>query len=230
MRRRIGRRSPPREGLIGRTQACRILQCDKRTLRRMERDCIVKPALVEPDGVRWFDIEAIRLIAAAMQRGVSVYAKRPRRRVLPPGVERCTGAETAQINDWIAAGLDHAEIVSRSGKSNETIRYLYAQFITPHGRRLRKFPLDASREEPYYPELRPTAPQARPAPGAPARFEPAPRGSQRANARVPAEWFRDVPTAPDSPGVAKPIPPRLEVPADWFDDDKPDGARRGNNG
>lgn len=221
-----GRHLPPREGLTGRAGACRILQCDKRKLRRMEREGIVKPTLVEPDGVRWFDIETVRQLAAAMQKAVNRQGKRSPRRPLPPNVQRCTGPETRQINDWIAAGVDHAEIVSRSGKTNETIRYLYAQFITPHGRKLRTTSRDTvANEEGYYPERRLPSPQGRPAPAvrsptpAPQAFPP--------RSPVPAEWFDDRPTK-DRAGSPQPDRQRTEVPAVWFDDKKPPGSRTGN--
>src|SRR5271154_1299905 len=82
------------------------------------------------------------------------------------GVERVTGAETRQITEWFAAGLSHAEIVLQSGKTHETIRYLYAQYITPRGARLRTGAPSgrASALEPpaYYPEHEPSAAAGRP--------------------------------------------------------------------
>jgi hypothetical protein len=59
-----GRRRPPNEGLIGRTEVGRILQRDRRTVRRYEAQELLRPAIIEADGVRWFDRNAVKALAA----------------------------------------------------------------------------------------------------------------------------------------------------------------------
>jgi hypothetical protein len=59
-----GRRRPPNESLIGRTEVARLLQRDRRTVCRYEKQALLKPALIEADGVRWFDREAVKVLAA----------------------------------------------------------------------------------------------------------------------------------------------------------------------
>jgi hypothetical protein len=63
-----GTHRPPREGLIGRTDVGRLLQCDRRTVRRYERIGLLIPAAVQPNGVRWFDIEVVRRMALTFKR------------------------------------------------------------------------------------------------------------------------------------------------------------------
>ncbi len=110
-----GRHKPPAANLTGRTGACGILGIDKRELRRLEDQGVLRPAMVQPNGVRWFDIETVWRLAVERQKA----GKKPQRRVrrtsnLPAGVERVTGAETRRITEWFAAGLSHAEIVVQS--------------------------------------------------------------------------------------------------------------------
>jgi hypothetical protein len=112
------------ENLTGRSGACGIHQC-------------LRPAVVQPNGVRWFDIETVWRLAVERQNAGKKAQRRAPRRTRPEGVERVTGAETRQITAWFAAGLSHAEIVLQSGKTHETIRDLYAQYVTPSGARLR---------------------------------------------------------------------------------------------
>jgi hypothetical protein len=59
-----GRRRPPNEGLIGRTEVGRILQRDRRTVRRYEAKELLTAAIIEADGVRWFDRNAVKALAA----------------------------------------------------------------------------------------------------------------------------------------------------------------------
>ena len=88
--------------------------------------------------MRWFDVEAVWRLAVERQRaGTKPQRRAPRRSSRPEGVERVNGAETAQISQWFSDRLTHAEVVMRSGKTHETIRYLYAQHITPNGGRPR---------------------------------------------------------------------------------------------
>ncbi len=70
---RIGRRSPPCEGLIGRSEACRILGCEGRQFRRWVDKGLIRPALVQRDSsghleARWFDRDDIQVIARTIRR------------------------------------------------------------------------------------------------------------------------------------------------------------------
>ena len=62
-----GRHFPPRDGLVGRTEAARILQCDRQKVRRLERKGLLIPALVDADGVTWFDQRTVRALAAHLK-------------------------------------------------------------------------------------------------------------------------------------------------------------------
>jgi hypothetical protein len=179
-----GRHKPPADNLTGRAGACRILGIDKRELRRLEDQGVLRPAVMQANGVRWFDIDTVWKLAIERQK----VGKKPKRRARrmsshSEGVERVTGAETRQITEWFAAGLSHAEIVLKSGKTHETIRYLYAQYITPSGARLR---MTAS----------PT-----PATAKPGRQPPSPvsaPAARRPLRPVPDSWFTDpLPPLPD---------------------------------
>jgi hypothetical protein len=64
-----GWRRPPREGLIGRTEAALLLQCDRIWIRRhYQKNGLLKAAVTEPDGVEWFELEAVKLLASSMKR------------------------------------------------------------------------------------------------------------------------------------------------------------------
>jgi hypothetical protein len=220
-----GRHRPPNASLTGRSGACKILGVDKRELRRMEASGVLKPAIVQPNGVRWFDIETVwRLALERFKDRKSRH--RPRRPSLrPEGVERVTGAETRQITQWFAAGLSHAEVVVLSGKTHETIRYLYAQYITPNGAKVRMSsatPGQRAAHTPpdYYPEDVPEL------------------SERRHGARLPAAPTRALPPAlrpgaPPPPGDPPPEPNRVapattpqgkaltHVPDSWFTDPLP---------
>jgi hypothetical protein len=140
---------------------------------------------MQANGVRWFDIDTVWKLAIERQKA----GKKPQRRARrmsshSEGVERVTGAETRQITEWFAAGLSHAEIVLKSGKTHETIRYLYAQYITPSGARLRM-----------------TVPSPSTATAKPGRQPPSPvsaPAARRPLRPVPDSWFTDpLPPLPD---------------------------------
>jgi hypothetical protein len=76
-----GLHRPPNDRLTGRTGVGRILQCDRRTVRRLERAGILVPTVVEPNGVRWFDIEMVKRMAAMNRRAGKAVA---RKRSAPP--------------------------------------------------------------------------------------------------------------------------------------------------
>jgi len=83
-----GRRRPPNNRLIGRTEVARILQCDRSTVCRYEKNNFLKPALVEPDGVRWFDRETVQALAKfALNRSKAGGGRGTRRRA-PSRLER----------------------------------------------------------------------------------------------------------------------------------------------
>lgn len=64
-----GWRRPPREGLIGRTEAALLLQCDRIWIRRhYQKNGLLKAAVTEPDGVEWFELEAVKRLASSMKR------------------------------------------------------------------------------------------------------------------------------------------------------------------
>jgi hypothetical protein len=142
-------------------------------------------------------------------------------------IEPVTGAKTRQTTAWFAAGLSHAEVVMQSGKTHETIRYLYAQYITPSGARLRRTGRSPTLDpEEYFPEYEPSAGAARPwragplprlpamaqpaRTATPAPFPPPPRPSSAATSpaavrrpltQVPASWFTNpLPPLPDDEG------------------------------
>ena len=65
-----GRRRPPNDRLIGRTEVARLLQCNRSTVCRYEKEGLLKPALMEPDDVRWFDLKTVKALAVfALRRG-----------------------------------------------------------------------------------------------------------------------------------------------------------------
>lgn len=80
-----GRRRPPNDRLIGRTEVARLLGCDLGTVRRLGERELLKPALVEADGVRWFDLEAMQLLAAQMKVLLAAKMKKRRARPAPRG-------------------------------------------------------------------------------------------------------------------------------------------------
>jgi hypothetical protein len=215
-----GRHKPPADNLTGRSGACRILGIDKRELRRLEQQGVLQPAVLQPNGVRWFDIDAVWRLAVERQKAGKKQQRRARRTSRrPEGVERVTGAETRQITEWFAAGLSHAEIVVKSGKTHETIRYLYAQYITPSGARLRMTaPSSAAPTvEPtgYFPEHEPS-----PTAGRPRRVGPLPAPPSLA---MPGPIVSAAP-APQPQPAALPATgrrPLTQVPSSWFTDPLP---------
>jgi hypothetical protein len=185
-----GRHKPPAANLTGRSGAAAILGIDRREVRRLEEQGVLRPAVVQANGVRWFDIDTVWKLAIERQKA----GKKPQRRARPKsdeseGIERVTGAETRQITEWFAAGLSHAEIVLKSGKTHETIRYLYAQYITPSGARLRM-----------------TVPSPTTATAKPDRQLPSPvsaPAARRPLPPVPDSWFTDpLPPLPDDDDVS----------------------------
>src|SRR5271165_6302528 len=86
-----GRHRPPSDKLTGRTGACKILGIDKRELRRLEDQGVLRPAVVQPNGVRWFDIETVWRLAVERHKAGKRPRRRPRRISRPEGVQRVTG-------------------------------------------------------------------------------------------------------------------------------------------
>ena len=84
-----GMHRPPNERLTGRTGVGRILQCDRRTVRRLEESGLLGPALIEPNGVRWFDIEAAKRLAATYRRARKTGSRR--RVAKPPRSPKSSG-------------------------------------------------------------------------------------------------------------------------------------------
>ena len=211
-----GRHKPPAANLTGRSGACRILGIEKRELRRLEQQGALQPAVLQPNGVRWFDIDAVWRLAVERQKAGKKQQRRARR---PEGVERVTGAETRRITEWFAAGLSHAEIVLQSGKTHETIRYLYAQYITPSGARLRMTtPSSAAptvESTGYFPEHEPP-----PTAGRPRRVGPLPTPPSLA---LPGPIANAAPAT--QPQTAAPPTtarrPLTQVPSSWFTDPLP---------
>jgi len=217
-----GRHLPPAANLTGRAGACQILGIDKRELRRLEEKGILQPAVLQPNGVRWFDIDTVWRLAIERQKAGKVPRRRARRPSnRPEGVQTVTGAETRKIAGWFAAGLSHAEIVLLSGKTHETIRYLYAQHITPSGARLRmtaRAPVDAVPESPaYFPELEPAPDASRPR-----RLAPRPEPVALALPPGAVPNAKALPRTPRSlsatPSPSAPRRPLTQVPESWFSD------------
>jgi hypothetical protein len=78
---RGGRRRPPHDRVIGRTEVARLFQCDRRTVGRYEKEGILVPAIIEPDGARWFDLEVVKKLAtrfAALKRRAANAVRRRR--------------------------------------------------------------------------------------------------------------------------------------------------------
>jgi hypothetical protein len=102
----IGQRRPPREGLVGRTEACRILGCDSRQFRRYVGDGTVPLAEVETDAegrleARWYDIKTIRDLAAKMRRWRKQALRRGRRVGARNAVTAAAGtAKTRRRSDY----------------------------------------------------------------------------------------------------------------------------------
>ena len=215
-----GRHKPPAANLTGRSGACGILGIDKRELRRLEDQGVLRPAVMQANGVRWFDIDSVWKLAIERQKA----GKKPQRRARrlsshSEGVERVTGAETRQITEWFAAGLSHAEIVLQSGKTHETIRYLYAQYITPSGARLRMTAPCPTKETPEPPASLPqheaTAAADRSLRAAPLPKAPPLAFPERVTTAKPG---RQPPSPVAAPAALRPL---RQVPDSWFTDPLP---------
>ncbi|MGD0524232.1 MAG: hypothetical protein ABSE49_03755 [Polyangiaceae bacterium] len=211
-----GRHKPPAAHLTGRSGVAAILGIDRREVRRLEEQGILRPAVVQANGVRWFDIDTVWKLAIERQKA----GKKPQRRARPKsdeseGIERVTGAETRQITAWFAAGLSHAEVVLQSGKTHETIRYLYAQYITPSGARLRRTGRSPTLDpEEYFPEHEPSAGAARPWRAGPLPRLPAMAQPQRtASTAAPPPTPRPSSSAKAPAAVRRPL---TQVPDSWF--------------
>ena len=67
-----GRRQLPAANLTSRAGACRILGMTKRQLAQLEDDAVLlallQPAVVEVDGVRWFNTDALRRLAESLRK------------------------------------------------------------------------------------------------------------------------------------------------------------------
>jgi hypothetical protein len=216
-----GRHKPPAANLTGRSGAAAILGIDRREVRRLEEQGVLRPAVVQANGVRWFDIDTVWKLAIERQKA----GKKPQRRARPmtgepEGIERVTGAETRQITAWFAAGLSHAEVVLQSGKTHETIRYLYAQYITPSGARLRRTGRSSTLDpEEYFPECEPSAGAPRPW-----RAGPLPRlpsMAQPARTATPAPSLPPPRTSSPAKSPAAVRRPLTQVPDSWFTDPLP---------
>lgn len=216
-----GRHKPPAANLTGRSGAAAILGIDRREVRRLEEQGVLRPAVVQANGVRWFDVDTVWKLAIERQKA----GKKPQRRARPmtgepEGIERVTGAETRQITAWFAAGLSHAEVVLQSGKTHETIRYLYAQYITPSGARLRRTGRSSALDPAeYFPEYEPSAVASRPwragpLPRLPAMAQPA----RTASPAAPPPTPRPSSSAKPPAAVRRPL---TQVPASWFTDPLP---------
>jgi hypothetical protein len=140
-RARIGRRQPPNAELTGRTGACRILAWDKRKFRRWEQQGLVKPALIEPDGVRWYDVEVMRTIAAIQAAVRKEDRRRPREAPPEPEHRRVPGpvplrAAVRELLDPLIASFTGAVMDAVLGESLRTL----AGSPAPATRRVRQAP------------------------------------------------------------------------------------------
>ena len=89
-----GRRVPPNEHLIGRSEVAQLLQCDIKAVRRYyQKKGLLKPALTEPDGCEWFDREAVGILAAAKKAGKRKSSSQRLRAVRSPPTEPPTQDE-----------------------------------------------------------------------------------------------------------------------------------------
>ena len=118
--------------------------------------------------MRRFDTDTVWRLAIERQKaGKGLAGARGSAEPARGGPDCRRARRRARSPAWFAAGrVSHAEIVLLSGKTHETIRYLYAQYITPSGARLRmtaRAPVDAIPESPaYFPELEPATRASRP--------------------------------------------------------------------
>ena len=150
-----GRYKPPSEKLTGPPAPADILGIDKRGLRRAGRQGDPKPAVVQPNGVRWFDIETVWRLAVERQKaGVRAPGLGRPGSLASPRASSASRVPKAPNHEWFAAGLSLGpEVVMRSGKTNETVRYLDAKTehrvrMTAPGRR----PTGRSNAAQYFPE------------------------------------------------------------------------------
>ena len=74
-----GRHKPPAANLTGRSGVAAILGIDRREVRRLEEQGILRPAVVQANGVRWFDIDTVWKLAIERQKA----GKKPQRRARP---------------------------------------------------------------------------------------------------------------------------------------------------
>ena len=63
-----GRHKPPAPNLTGRSGAAAILGIDRREVRRLEEQGVLRPAVVQANGVRWFDIDTVWKLAIERQK------------------------------------------------------------------------------------------------------------------------------------------------------------------
>lgn len=87
-RRAPGRSQPPANNLIGLSGASRILGIDRRKLERLEDSLLIRLAIVERDGVRWFDVNVLHGIVEAVRQLIALQTQREE------GRRRRAGAKT----------------------------------------------------------------------------------------------------------------------------------------
>jgi hypothetical protein len=114
---RGGRRTPPREGLIGRSEACLIIGCDSRQFRRWVENETIRPAVIDRDAngaveARWFELKVIRAFAARVRRAHRRDAtKSPASRSAAPPARQVPGSRGVPADERLprpvkASGLD----------------------------------------------------------------------------------------------------------------------------
>jgi hypothetical protein len=225
-RRGGGRRRPPDDRLIGCTEAAGILGCNRSTISRLADLGLLKPIRVERDGVRWFDREWMKLLAAhfTLKRLARKPADRGRRQKdATTSVFDATGEYRPELRLRDRSRTDGSKPARRPAPSTSG--------ATPRdvGRAPRGYGPGTQLPPEWWPMDDPPPRSAAPArpesvaqsPAAPAQTRDAspPLGSYRVPEATP-------PPASTGPAMRAPAPreqpgigPRTQIPIEWWDGD-----------
>lgn len=206
-RARGGRRSPPDKRLIGRTAVGRILHKCKREVRRLEERGIIKPALIESDGTKWFSAAAIRALATRLLKAAARGDEESDTAPAPTDRDSCRmcGAPHDDESPYEGYYPEHEHRDSRAVSERTATR------APP-----RAATKTSSSTPPRPP--RPVDPTLLAA----AEDPPAPRKVRK---QYPAEWATKdldaVEPAPAPPPPSRATKPRKQYPAEWATEELP---------
>lgn len=202
-----GRRYPPANHLVGRTDALRILGIGKRRFSSLSEQGVLSQAVVIDNGVKWYDRAWLEEFAPTIKKRRQ---NAPKVSLWPKGVPRVSADEERRITQLLLAGLTLGEIVLQTGKPSETIQHLKKVHRPDLARRELATALPTGEQVPdYYPELEPH--------GAPAK-------SRRGQAAAPK---KEPPKEKKALGFTRSPRTLTTVPAHWsegIDDDAPPPA------